>query len=113
MTEAAVVPHIDVDAAAARTDTVLLDVRGPDEWRAGHAPTAISIPMDEVPARIGDLDSARPVVCVCRSGNRSGRVTAFLRSQGVDAVNMAGGMQAWSLAGLPVVDEAGNPGVVI
>jgi rhodanese-related sulfurtransferase len=113
MADAAVVPDIDVDTAASRTEAVLLDVRGLDEWRAGHAPTAINIPMDEVPARIGDLHSARPIVCVCRSGNRSGRVTAWLRSQGVDAVNMTGGMQAWSSAGLPVVDEAGNPGVVI
>jgi rhodanese-related sulfurtransferase len=113
MSETDQVPGIEVDAVAARSDAVLLDVRGPGEWLAGHAPSTINIPMEEVPSRLDAIDSARTVICICRSGNRSGRVTAFLRAQGVDAVNMTGGMQAWSLAGLPVVGDAGRPGVVI
>jgi rhodanese-related sulfurtransferase len=113
MSETDQVPGIDVDAVAALGDAVLLDVRGPGEWLAGHAPSTINIPMEEVPSRLDAIDSARTIICICRSGNRSGRVTAFLRAQGVDAVNMTGGMQAWSLAGLPVVGEAGHPGVVI
>ncbi len=113
MSEIDQVPGIDVGAVASRTDAVLLDVRGPAEWLAGHAPSAINIPMEEVPSRLDDIDAARPIVCICRSGNRSGRVTAFLRARGVDAVNMTGGMQAWSLAGLPVIGDAGHPGVVI
>jgi rhodanese-related sulfurtransferase len=113
MSETDQVPGIEVDAVAARSDAVLLDVRGPGEWLAGHAPSTINIPMEEVPSRLDAIDSARTVICICRSGNRSGRVTAFLRAQGVDAVNMTGGMQAWSLAGLPVVGDAGSAGVVI
>jgi rhodanese-related sulfurtransferase len=113
MSETDQVPGIEVDAVAARSDAVLLDVRGPGEWLAGHAPSTINIPMEEVPSRLDAIDSARTIICICRSGNRSGRVTAFLRAQGVDAVNMTGGMQAWSLAGLPVVGDAGRPGVVI
>jgi rhodanese-related sulfurtransferase len=113
MSENDQVPGIEVDAVASRGDVVLLDVRGPGEWLAGHAPSTINIPMEEVLSRLDAIDATRTVICICRSGNRSGRVTAFLRARGVDAVNMTGGMQAWSLAGLPVIGDAGNPGVVI
>jgi rhodanese-related sulfurtransferase len=113
MSETVQIPTIEVDAVASRSDAVLLDVRGPGEWLAGHAPSTVNIPMEEVPSRLDAIDSARTIICICRSGNRSGRVTAFLRAQGVDAINMTGGMQAWSLAGLPVIGDAGTPGVVI
>ena len=113
MSETVQIPTIEVDAVASRADAVLLDVREPGEWLAGHAPSTVNIPMGEVPSRLDAIDSARTIICICRSGNRSGRVTAFLRAQGVDAINMTGGMQAWSLAGLPVIGDAGTPGVVI
>ena len=60
-------------------------------------------------------DSTAPgaIICVCRSGNRSARVTAWLRQQGFDAINMTGGMSAWASFGQPLVNHAGNPGVVI
>ncbi len=85
MSETDQIPGIEVDAVASRADAVLLDVRGPGEWLAGHAPSTINIPMEEVPSRLDAIDSARTIICICRSGNRSGRVTAFLRAQGVDA----------------------------
>jgi rhodanese-related sulfurtransferase len=113
MSETVQIPTIEVDSVASRADAVLLDVREPGEWLAGHAPSTINIPMQEVPARLDAIDSARTIICICRSGNRSGQVTAFLRAQGVDAINMTGGMQAWSLAGFPVIGDAGTPGVVI
>ncbi|HEU4330562.1 MAG TPA: rhodanese-like domain-containing protein [Lapillicoccus sp.] len=50
---------------------------------------------------------------VCRSGNRSGRVVAWLAAQGIDAVNVAGGMQAWDAAGKPMVAEGAGPARVI
>ena len=53
------------------------------------------------------------IVCICRSGNRSGQVTAWLQRQGYDAVNMTGGMQRWASHGHPVIDDAGQPGGVI
>ncbi len=107
-------PAIDVDAAAAEPDTtVLLDVREYEEWMAGHAPTATHIAMSQLAERVVELDKSRRIVCICRSGNRSARVTEWLRSQGFDAVNMSGGMSAWSSFGHPLVNHAGHPGVVI
>ncbi|MCW2722639.1 rhodanese-like domain-containing protein [Pseudonocardia sp.] len=87
------------------TDAVLLDVREDDEWTAGHAPDATHVPMNEVPGRIADLPDGDPLYVICRSGGRSGRVVAFLAQQGVQAVNVDGGMQAWAAAGRPMVSE--------
>jgi rhodanese-related sulfurtransferase len=90
--------------------TVLLDVRENDEWAAGHAPSAVHVPMGQVPQRLDDLASAfpdRPVRVVCRSGGRSARVTAFLQQAGWDAMNVDGGMRAWAAAGRPMVAESG------
>lgn len=106
-------PSIDASTAAASSDAVLLDVREFQEWMAGRAPSAIHIPMGEIVERIDEIDRTRRVVCICRSGNRSSRVTQYLLDQGFDAVNMTGGMNAWASAQLPMVNHAGNPGVVI
>jgi rhodanese-related sulfurtransferase len=58
----------------------------------------------------GELDLAGgPVVVVCRSGHRSGQVTAWLRQQGFDAVNLDGGMVEWAEHGRPMVSEDGRP----
>jgi rhodanese-related sulfurtransferase len=106
-------PSVDVDAAAAlRSTVVFLDVREDDEWAAGHAPDAIHIPLGELAERVGELAAERRVVCICRSGNRSGRANAWLRARGIDSMNMTGGMQAWAEAGHPVLDDQGRPGAV-
>ena len=94
----------------AQEGALLLDVREPGEWAAGHAPQAVHMPL-------GDLDPAavptdRLVVAVCRSGGRSGQATMVLRNAGVEVRNLAGGMTAWSAAGLPVVRDDGQPGTV-
>jgi rhodanese-related sulfurtransferase len=106
-------PNIDVEAAAASTDSVLLDVREFQEWMAGRSSAAVHIPMAEIVDRVDEIDRSQRIICVCRSGNRSSRVTQWLREQGFDAVNMTGGMNAWASAQLPMVNHAGNPGVVI
>jgi rhodanese-related sulfurtransferase len=109
----ATIPSIDVDTAAADRDRPLLDVREYEEWMSGRAPHAVHIPMSELVRRVGELDPSRPIACICRSGNRSAQVTGWLRRQGFDAVNVAGGMSAWAAHGHAVVNHAGNPGVVI
>lgn len=95
----------------------LLDVREDDEWRAGHAAGALHIPMSEFVARYGELTEAVPqdgrVNVICRSGGRSAQVTMYLTQQGIDAVNVDGGMGAWAAAGRPVVDDEGKPGQVV
>ena len=85
---------------------VLLDVREPAEWQSGHAPEAILIPMGEVHARRHELPEAKRIVVVCRSGGRSAAITGALRAHGYNAVNLTGGMCAWTAVGLPVVTDA-------
>ena len=110
----ALIPAIDADGAfAAGADFVLLDVCEHDEWIRGHAPTAIHIPMSELMTRLDELDRTKHIICTCRSGSRSRPVTEWLLQQGIDARNMTGGMASWANFGHPLVNRAGNPGVVI
>jgi rhodanese-related sulfurtransferase len=90
----------------------LIDVRELDEWEAGRIEGARHIPMSELGARLDEIDEGLPVVAVCRSGARSGRVVDVLRSRGYDAENLDGGMQAWEQAGLPFAAPSGGPGRV-
>jgi DMSO/TMAO reductase YedYZ molybdopterin-dependent catalytic subunit len=98
------VPAVGARAAAqlVAAGALLLDVREPDEWDAGHAAGAVHLPMGLVHDRHAELPSDRRIVVVCRSGGRSAAVTQALRGAGFDAVNLSGGMCAWSAAGLPV-----------
>ncbi len=95
------------------TDAVLLDVREPDEWLAGHAPGALHIPFGELAARTGELPTDRPVVCICRSGGRSRKAAELLAGKGFDVHNLNGGMRAWSASGSPVVTPEGTVGSII
>ncbi len=94
------VPTIDVDAVV--DESTILDVREPDEFEAGHILDALHIPMGAIPERLPELPDDTRLVVVCRSGNRSARVTAHLRQEGLDAVNLDGGMRAWVDAGRPI-----------
>ena len=101
-----------VTVADLATDAPLLDVRETDEWVAGHAPTAQHLPMSELTARLGELPADDPLYVICRSGGRSARVVAYLAGQGYPAVNVDGGMQAWSAQGRAVVADSGTPEIV-
>ena len=81
--------------------SLLLDVREP--WEVALAAIRIDgaaslhMPMNQVPARLAELDPARPIVCICHHGVRSAQVVAFLERQGFESVyNLAGGIAAWS-----------------
>lgn len=95
------------DLAALGPSARVVDVREPDEWAQGHIAHATLVPLATVPQHLDAFDGA-PTYLVCRSGARSGRACDFLRSQGVDAVNVTGGMIAWSGAGYEVVTGAGS-----
>jgi rhodanese-related sulfurtransferase len=99
------VPEIDVDELARRLAAggVVVDVREPDEFGAGHVDGALLIPLADLAERVGELASTAPVHVICRSGPRSMRAAAFLAEHGFEAVNVEGGMMAWMLAGHPVV----------
>ena len=100
------------DAAGLReTGAVLLDVREPDEWAAGHAPNAIHVPLAEVETTAARF-AGREVLAVCRSGSRSAKAAETLAQAGIGVRNVAGGMTAWAAAGLPVMRDDGTPGAV-
>jgi rhodanese-related sulfurtransferase len=82
---------------ANRDDVVLLDVREHDELAVAAVSGALHIPMREVPARLGELDAAKPLVVMCHSGGRSRRVAEYLSANGFAAIfNLTGGIDAWS-----------------
>lgn len=102
-----------VAAAAVPADGILLDVRENDEWAAGHAQQALHIPMGEVVSRIAEVPDGGTVHVICRVGGRSAQVAQYLIAQGVDAVNVDGGMLGWEAAGRPVVTDGDGAGFVL
>jgi len=99
-------PNVDVATVSAlqgRDDVLILDVREQSEYDAGHIPGVTLIPLNDVANRLGEIPKDKPVIVTCRSGNRSGQATDFLRQQGYTNVhNMTGGLNAWQQAGYPV-----------
>jgi rhodanese-related sulfurtransferase len=102
----------EVPASDVPAEGWLLDVREPYEWMAGHAPSARHIPMAELSRRAGEIPSDDTIYVICRSGNRSARVTLALSEAGWRAINVAGGMHDWEAAGRPMVSESGAPPAV-
>jgi rhodanese-related sulfurtransferase len=105
------VPTVSVQDLPA--DAVLLDVREPDEWAAGHVEGAQHIPMNDIPRRTAELDQDADLVVVCKVGGRSAQVTAWLNQQGYRATNLDGGMLAWAAARRPMVSDTSSPPAVI
>ena len=96
---------IDVHEARRRqaAGALLIDVRQPEEWNAGHAPNATLIPLGSLSARLADIPRDREVLLICRSGNRSGTAQRQLLQLGYEQVfNVSGGMNAWAGAQLRV-----------
>ena len=83
-------------------DVTVLDVRETYEWEAGHIAGAVHVPLSDLPQRLDEVAGDSPVLCVCGVGARSAHAVLFLQSRGFDAVNLHGGMLAWSNAGRPI-----------
>ena len=99
------IPEITVDELATRLSdpgAKLFDVRRPDEYSAGHVPSAVLIPLNEVPDRIADFPREGAALMICRSGARSRTACEFLERHGVEALNVAGGTLAWIDSGRDV-----------
>jgi rhodanese-related sulfurtransferase len=103
------VPEIDVTELAARqADGIsLIDVRRPEEFEVARVPGAQLIPLADLVERIDEVPTDATVYVICATGARSARAVSHFRSQGIDAVNVAGGTVAWVDAGLPT-DGAGS-----
>ncbi|MCY7397160.1 MAG: rhodanese-like domain-containing protein [Nocardioides sp.] len=90
----------------------VLDVREPAEWHAGHIDGAVHIPLGELGERLAEVPEGQTVV-VCKVGGRSGQAVGWLAQQGLDVVNLDGGMLDWQAAGRPMVSENGQPPQVL
>ncbi len=89
------VPAVEWKQWTDDNDAVILDVREPDEWELGTLPGSTLVSMGEVVTKLEEFDKTKPILCVCRSGGRSGQVAAYLSAQGFETVaNMAGGVKA-------------------
>ncbi len=90
-------------SSAPRGDLTVLDVRESSEWRAGHIPGAVHIPLGQLAQRLTELNPARPIAAICTSGVRSSTAASLLAAQGFKRVtNVMGGMDGWQAAGYPV-----------
>ena len=109
-------PTVDVTEAERRlredpSGPVLVDVREPGEFAAVRAPGAVLLPTSAVASRAEELPRDRPLLVVCHLGGRSAAVANFLLQRGwTDVHNVAGGMDAWERAGLPVTRGPVQPG---
>jgi rhodanese-related sulfurtransferase len=104
------IPELDPQSAADRLasgEAIALDVREPDEWAAGRIGGAVHIPVGELVVRQDEIPEDVLIVAVCRTGSRSAWATEMLVRAGYDAANLAGGLQAWEAAGLPLEPPGG------
>ncbi|MDP2804487.1 MAG: rhodanese-like domain-containing protein [Gallionellaceae bacterium] len=102
------VPAVDVKAAQSMNQqgALLLDVREPEEYKAVHAVNAQLIPLGQLGDRLKEIETYKdkPVVVICRSGNRSAKAVSMLQGAGYTNVNnVSGGTNAWEKAGLETI----------
>ncbi len=98
-----------VPAAQVPADAFLLDVREHEEWRAGHVPGAMHIPLGELGTRYTEIGQDRPLYVICRSGARSAHAAQALAGAGWQTHNVSDGMVGWQAAGRPMTSTSGPP----
>jgi len=81
---------------------LVIDVRQPEEYQAGHIAGAKLMPLGVIVQRMKELPKDKEIVCVCASGSRSRSATKQLISAGYTVLDMSGGMLNWQRAGLPI-----------
>jgi rhodanese-related sulfurtransferase len=102
------IPQLSITEAVQlinRRDPLVLDVREPGEYNAGHIAGAKHIPVGALKSRLAEVDKwkDKPVLVHCASGNRSHGAASTLKAAGFKQVfNLQGGMNAWQQAGMPV-----------
>lgn len=95
---------VDVRTALAMAESdgyTIVDVRTKAERKEGHPPGSIHISLESLQQRSRTLEGKK-VLAICRSGNRSNTAARYLNANGIETLNVKGGMVAWNRAGLPV-----------
>ncbi|GHU35051.1 rhodanese-like domain-containing protein [Betaproteobacteria bacterium] len=88
-----------------REDAQIIDVRGADEYAGGHLPDSRNIPLEQLEARVEELDKLKntPLILVCQTGMRAVNACRQLEKLGfTKANNLSGGIAGWRAAGLPL-----------
>ena len=103
---------VSVDQVKAKIDSAeaifLLDVREPWEFETGHIRGTVNLPWNSgvLREKYASLPKNKPIIVICRSGNRSVAASAFLEEKGFDHVlNMLGGMNAWTYSTVTTEEE--------
>lgn len=86
----------------------VVDVREDFEVQEGLIPSAIHIPLGQLHTHMSKLIKSKPVIVLCRSGQRSALASRMLNQAGFSASTMAGGMNAWKKAGFPISAKEDN-----
>ncbi len=102
-------PVTPTEAAAwvACGQALIIDVRSPQEYRGGHIPAAVSLPLGTLPGALDalGLPPGKRLVFQCIKGGRSALACAAVAGAWPDSYNLEGGIEGWRAAGLPVVSE--------
>lgn len=87
----------------AKNETVIVDVREPDETKTGHIPGAVLMPVNSVFSRAGELPKDKDIIFVCAVGQRSALAAEIAAAMGLTKLfNIEGGTEAWKAAGYPL-----------
>jgi hydroxyacylglutathione hydrolase len=97
---------VALSGALGREGLLVVDVRNRSEWKGGHIPGAVHIPLGELPHRLQELPADGTLVVNCASGARSAIAASLLMMAGASSVeNLSGGIQGWSNAGLALTTD--------
>jgi hydroxyacylglutathione hydrolase len=113
LTELTEIPDASVDELEQRPEeSLLIDVREPEEYRQGHVPGAVSLPQSEIASKLDELPRDKTIYVICEAGYRSCRAAQFLSQVGfTKLINVDGGTSAWRKAGKPMErDGDAQPG---
>src|SRR5262249_42209229 len=107
LTSAPQVREVTLEELQAKpSDAALVDVREPEEFAAGHVPTAVNLPQADLATRLNEVSRDHPVFVICQGGFRSLRAAQFLSQCGFsDVASVKGGTEAWRAAGGEVIVE--------
>lgn len=84
------------DLADVTDDDLMLDVRTPGEYKAGHLPNAVNIPVDSLRERLGEIDASKKIFIYCGIGLRGYVAQRILTAHGLASKNLSGGYTLWS-----------------
>lgn len=92
----------ELQSRIAEQPLTLVDVREVHEYRGGHVPGAVNIPLHLIPLRLSELPADATLYVICQSGGRSAQACLWLAQKGRSVVNVNGGTGSWIRAGKPV-----------